>query len=43
MPIKTNISVFKKLELDTIIIKSTTQEVASLAAVLYHTFYYYGA
>jgi len=43
MPIKTNISLFKKLELDTIIIKSTTQEVASLAAVLYHTFYYYDA
>ncbi|MGG3469089.1 hypothetical protein ABES02_16610 [Neobacillus pocheonensis] len=43
MPIKTNISLFKKSELDTIIIKSTTQEVAGLAAVLYHTFYYYGA
>ena len=42
-PIKTNISLFKKLELDTIIIKSTTQEVAGLAAVLYHTFFYYGA
>lgn len=43
MPIKTNTSLFKKSELDTIIIKSTTQEVAGLAAVLYHTFYYYGA
>ncbi|WP_342041935.1 tubby C-terminal domain-like protein [Bacillus sp. OTU2372] len=43
IPINTNISLFKELELDTIIIKSTTQEVASLAAVLYHTFYYYGA
>ncbi|MFF2449621.1 hypothetical protein ACFVSW_21495 [Neobacillus sp. NPDC058068] len=43
MPIKTNISLFKKMELDTIIIKSTTQEVAALAAVLFHTFYYYGA
>ena len=43
MPIKTNISLFKKSELDTIIIKSTTLKVAGLAAVLYHTFYYYGA
>ncbi|MBT2701059.1 hypothetical protein J7E79_27610 [Bacillus sp. ISL-40] len=43
MPIKTNISLFKKLELDTIILKSTTQKVAGLAAVLYHTFYYYNA
>lgn len=42
MPIKTNISLFKKSELDTIIIKSVTQEIAGLAAVLYHTFYYYG-
>lgn len=43
VPIKTNISLVKNLELDTIFIKSTTQEVAGLAAVLYHTFYYYGA
>ncbi|WP_028393498.1 tubby C-terminal domain-like protein [Bacillus cihuensis] len=39
MPIKYDIS----LESDTIIIKATTQEFAALAAVLYHTFYYYGA
>jgi hypothetical protein len=43
MPIKIDISLFKKLELDTIIIRSTTQEVAGLAAVLFHTFYYYDA
>jgi hypothetical protein len=43
MPIKTNISLFKTLELDTIIIKSTTQALGALATVLFHTFYYYGA
>jgi hypothetical protein len=43
MPIKTNISLFKPLELDTIKIKSTTQELGALASVLFHSFYYYGA
>lgn len=41
MPIKKDFSLFEKLELDTIIIRSTTKMVASLAAVLFYTFYYY--
>ena len=43
MSLKLNTSLFKNSELDTILIKSTTQKFAGLSAVLYHTFYYYGA
>lgn len=39
MPSEINIS----SNIDTVIINSTTQEISALAAVLYHTFYYYGA
>lgn len=43
MSIRTNISLLKPLELDTINIISTTQDFGALATVLFHTFYYYGA
>ncbi|QCJ44841.1 hypothetical protein FAY30_24805 [Bacillus sp. S3] len=39
MPIETKI----QTKMDTMIVNAITEEIAALAAVLYHTFYYYGA
>ena len=43
MPMKKDTSLFEIPKSDTIIIRATTLESASLAALLFHTFFYYDA